>query len=1072
MDNIIKNEKSALTESTHYININGIQKTHIRHTNDTYYVDYSIVGKNSKDKGYKNIPNELKQNNAWIRYNLIDQGREKPSKIPYWPNKQYWAKVNNSDTWGRYNTVISSIDTQYKLPVWMRINPDTKKWDFNNPEYIKYIYKKFDGIGYVFSEGDIFVGIDYDNWFDKNGNINDKCKEILSLCNNSYTELSQSEKGGHTIVKLSSVEEKIKLSKELNKRYGNPTGVRNDDIGIECYFTGRYFVMTGNVIENYTEIKEVDVDTVLSLFKGIRKETKPKTQNLAPRTDLNLDDQEILDLCKKAKNSDKIFDLYNQVGKDGNSEGDLSLISLFCFYTQDEEQIKRLMKNSPRYREKFDRPDDRLGKDIRKAIANRSENYNPEEYYKHQSNSNVTKFKKTNINDKTIFDILDEINKFKGEKILEAGIDFSKSCNYLDIPKTWGTGYYLNKHGFVKRSIIKIEDPAAQNKTKKEVYNDKLITPVLLVPLSLLHVDNNEELELKGFVGNEEKEIITENDTFSTVAKFKTFLGTYFKVNGWYDGNNDDLTGYQKYFGTYKKYVNLKAIKGVSCVGMHYHNNEWVYVSKNGAFNKNNKSVNDIRVLAKNVSINDSKLLNTESLNNNDKHKLEELKYIFFDFNETGFASLITSQSFAYFLKERFWVEHNIKFPQIGIIGESGSGKSATIENIILPILNCSSESQVSAGGITKFTFLKKMNSSNTIPVFLNEYKPEELSLYIKKLINDAENNSYDRHQGERGLPSQKHNVYENRASILMAGEAYDADQSKTERNIFIYPSLEESLDKSEQFYLIQDNLNILNKMGKTVLLKVLALETGIIKKWFLKNQELIKISTDIKSIRCIQNLAVTLCGIDILNETLNLYSVEEINKYKLSAINRYYNDTLNGCAYSKSAVETILEEINQLAIGGELIENIHYKINERADELALYIPPIFKALQINYKQRNLTLSVDQKSFTSQLRKKNELYKGYKKVRLKENVLHNSVTVSKKCFILKLSKLEEIQTSKNLDISKFVLDTEEEYMQTENEGKQLESKNFHYDNMNDIELQEQLKKIQEQIKYRNTKENI
>ena len=47
MDNIIKNEKSALTESTS--TINGTQTTYIRHTNDAYYVDYSIVGKNSKD---------------------------------------------------------------------------------------------------------------------------------------------------------------------------------------------------------------------------------------------------------------------------------------------------------------------------------------------------------------------------------------------------------------------------------------------------------------------------------------------------------------------------------------------------------------------------------------------------------------------------------------------------------------------------------------------------------------------------------------------------------------------------------------------------------------------------------------------------------------------------------------------------------------------------------------------------------------------------------------------------------------------------------------------------------------
>lgn len=403
MDNIIKNEKSASFPGS-TSTIKGIQTVYKQHTYVTNYNNYNIIS--NVCKGYKNIPNELKQNNAWIRYNLIDQGREKLSKIPYLPNKQYWAKVNNSDTWGTYNSVISSIDTQYKLPVWMRINPDTKKWDFSNPEYIKYANKKFDGIGYVFSDNDVFVGIDYDNWFDKNGNINDKCKDILSFCNNSYTELSQSKKGGHTIVKLSSVEEKIKLSKELNKRYGNPTGVRNDDIGIECYFTGRYFVMTGNVIENYTEIKEVDVDTVLSLFKGIRNETKPKTQNLAPRTDLKLDDQEILDLCNKAKNNSKFLELYNEVGKDGNSEGDLALTSIFSFYTQDVEQIKSLLYSSNRVRDKWEQHPSYLDNTIRQALSGISNTYEHKKQYKRLK---VTS-SQTNINQKLkrVFDIFIE----------------------------------------------------------------------------------------------------------------------------------------------------------------------------------------------------------------------------------------------------------------------------------------------------------------------------------------------------------------------------------------------------------------------------------------------------------------------------------------------------------------------------------------------------------------------------------------------------------------------------------------------------------------------------------------
>jgi len=998
-------------------------------------------------KNKYNIPNELKNNNSWIRYNLIDQGRKKPSKIPYCSNKTYWAKVNDKTTWGSFETVINNLNTQYMLPVYMRVNPDTKKFDFANTEYTKYKLKKFDGIGYVFSNECLFVGIDYDNWFNEDGEINNKCKEILSKCNNSYTELSQSGNGGHTILKLKSLDDKKKLSEELIKRYGNPTGVRNDSIGIECYFTGRYFVCTGNVIENYTDIKEVDVDTILSLFKGIRKENKTsKNQVSIPQTDITLDDREIIEKASKAKNGSKFLSLYNEIGKDGNSEGDLALASMLAFYTQDGEQIARIMKNSPRYRDKFERVD-YLDKTIDNALNNISNTYNPN--YKDNKQPEEKE---------DMFEILNNINKFKGEKTFESGIDFTTSCDLYGITKDWGQGYYLSKKGFIKRSIIKIENPANNNRKDLEAYADKIITPVILLPLSLLHIENSEELELKGIIGNEEKEIITENDTFSTVAKFKTFLGTYFKVNGWYDGNIEDLTGYQKYFGAYKKYVKLKAIKGTPSVGVHYHNNEWVYVSKEGAFNKDNKLIEDIRVLAKNVSIDDSKLLKTDILNTN--NKLEEIKYKLFDFNETGFASLVVCQSFAYFLKERFWKEHNIKFPQMGIIGESGSGKSATIENIILPILNCANESQIAAGGVTKFTFLKKMNSSNTIPVFINEYKPDELSINIKKLINDAENNSYDRHHGERGLPSQQHNVYENRASLLVAGEAYDADQSKIERNIFIYPSLQESLDKSEQFYFIQDNIGLLNKMGKTVLLKALSLETGTIKEWFLNNQDIIKTNTDIKSIRCIQNLAVNLCGIDILNETFNLYSVEEINNYKIEAIKRYYNDTLNGCAYSKSAVETILEEINQLAISGELIKDVHYKINERSDELALYIPPIFKALQIGFKQRNLTLPVDQKSFTSQLRKKKELYNGYKTVKMKENALENSSEINRKCFILKLSELEILQEDKNLDISKFV-NLQENYEETERQGKEIESKYFKYQNMSEFEIQQEIKMMKE-----------
>lgn len=101
-----------------------------------------------------------------------------------------------------------------------------------------------DGIGFVFSSKDDYIGIDLDDCVDELGNVNFFAQKIINMLN-SYTEYSPSNKGLHIICKA-------KLLKNQN------IGIKKNNI--EIYNNDRFFTMTGNmylkkeIIERSNEI--------------------------------------------------------------------------------------------------------------------------------------------------------------------------------------------------------------------------------------------------------------------------------------------------------------------------------------------------------------------------------------------------------------------------------------------------------------------------------------------------------------------------------------------------------------------------------------------------------------------------------------------------------------------------------------------------------------------------------------------------------------------------------------------------------------------------------------------------
>ncbi len=94
-----------------------------------------------------------------------------------------------------------------------------------------------------------------------------------------------------------------------------------------------------------------------------------------------LTDNEIIQLAGRARNSAKFEALYrgDTSGYDSCSEADQAFISLLGFYTQDEEQLDRLYRQSGLSRDKWTTRADYRRRTIETALSNLTETYTPDD---------------------------------------------------------------------------------------------------------------------------------------------------------------------------------------------------------------------------------------------------------------------------------------------------------------------------------------------------------------------------------------------------------------------------------------------------------------------------------------------------------------------------------------------------------------------------------------------------------------------------------------------------------------------------------------------------------------------
>ena len=241
-----------------------------------------------------------------------------PSKLPINPRTGQAASVTDPATWGTFEEAVRAG--------------------------LKHV-------GFVLTEWDCYTIIDLDAPRDENDY---KRHESILQAFNSYTERSQSGNGYHIIV-----------------RGAVPAGARRDKV--EVYSSQRYMICTGNVV-NPLPITERQ-----ALLDQLFAEMQPVASvELVDRAAV-MDDMDLVKMAMAASNGEKFNSLCRgeMTEYPSQSEADFALLSIIAFYTQDNEQVRRIFRMTALgKRDKANRDNKYLNRALEKIRAQQPEPVN------------------------------------------------------------------------------------------------------------------------------------------------------------------------------------------------------------------------------------------------------------------------------------------------------------------------------------------------------------------------------------------------------------------------------------------------------------------------------------------------------------------------------------------------------------------------------------------------------------------------------------------------------------------------------------------------------------------------
>ena len=505
-----------------------------------------------------------------------------------------------------------------------------------------------------------------------------------------------------------------------------------------------------------------------------------------------------------------------------------------------------------------------------------------------------------------------------------------------------------DKYGIYKKVY------SEKTETYKKIYisNFNIITAT-----SLRYIDDEKE-SIEIAFKTEYGKVIKRSGSVTAledVRSFKSFLNS---MELTFKGKTDDLITLKEWINNYFIDDSCDIVNGVQFNAM---NNELLFITPNGSIGVNRIYDN----IKSNETVNNN-IVNIEPIS---KSEMKELLQHLFEFSAYKNTYSIIGTVINYLMIYQA-MQLNIKFSHLFIAGESGSGKSTVLEQVVAALLNYPINMKKSMGLSSGFSFTKDLSMGN-FPVIYDEYKPSTFDKYKNKTLSNILRNAYDRQNSDRGTKDQKINSYKLNRPIIMAGEEsyLGSEKALIERSCIVYMSKDERTSQNTAaMKWLTDNNILINKLGKSLICKVLSLDIEAYKL----------IRNDVKDIltkytflndRVLETVINACTGIRILNSVLQDLKLPVLNDYEKYIVENTKEEILQDGEENYSAVENMLVTYNDMIDNNKATTDnvillrkdiLYIKTSEMLNQLSAY--------KKNYDMKALIL-LCKSDFTKQAKK-------------------------------------------------------------------------------------------------------
>ena len=277
------------------------------------------------------------------------------------------------------------------------------------------------------------------------------------------------------------------------------------------------------------------------------------------------------------------------------------------------------------------------------------------------------------------------------------------------------------------------------------------------------------------------------------------------------------------------------------------------------------------------------------------------------------------------------------RFPILIVWGTQGSGKSSLIMDVMWPLFGIVSSDPYSATE-TEFALLKLLSATNSVPVFIDEYKPSDMPRKRRNQLHRYMRRLYTGEVEERGRADQKVNSYRLAAPLCIAGETRPIEPALVERILTANPdkdALTRNPDHARAYARIKSVDPGLVTSGLIQFLLGRSTEVDLVHARSMTDRHL-----DGREVpfRIRDNITVMMLGLIHFREYAASMGIPLPELPYSAAVQAILDDLLeDGGTTVKTGLDFFMEELSIMTVNGTIKHGRHYVY--RDGMLALHFP-------------------------------------------------------------------------------------------------------------------------------------